>query len=163
MPEERQNGGNPITVDLGPSEAIVNELATDVEKWLAETLERVIPKISLSVSDHLMADAPRMLKSRRRARRSFESQLGRFWEDGLRLLEMMIVIATEAGDDFNSEFRPEAAKQRDFVFEVLTRLHARACQVASEVLTLIKSGYPDGAHARWRSLHEIAVVSILRG
>ena len=39
-------------------------------------------------------------------------------------------------------------------------MHARACQIASEVLVLLRSGHADGAHARWRSLHEIAVVSL---
>jgi hypothetical protein len=76
----------------------------------------------------------------------------------LDLLDIFLMLALEAGDDFNREFRPRAAKQDDHVFEVLTRLHARACQIASEVLVLLKAGHADGAHARWRSLHEIAVV-----
>ena len=37
-------------------------------------------------------------------------------------------------------------------------MHARACQVASATLVLLRSGYADDAHARWRALHEIAVV-----
>jgi hypothetical protein len=72
---------------------------------------------------------------------------------------MFIEIALEVGSDFNQEFRAEASAENDLVFEVLTRLHARACQIASEILALLKSGHADGAHARWRSLHEIAVVS----
>lgn len=38
-------------------------------------------------------------------------------------------------------------------------MHARGCQIANEVLVLLKSGYPDGAHARWRTLHEVDVIS----
>ena len=41
------------------------------------------------------------------------------------------------------------------------RQHANACRVTGEVEALLRSGYPDGALARWRSLHEIAVTSIL--
>ena len=41
------------------------------------------------------------------------------------------------------------------------RQHATACRVFGEVEALLRSGYPDGALARWRSLHEIAVTSIL--
>ncbi|MDY6966866.1 MAG: DUF5677 domain-containing protein [Halobacteriota archaeon] len=52
----------------------------------------------------------------------------------------------------------QGLSEQDCVFEILTRLHARACQTASEVLVLLESGHADGAHARWRSLHEIAVV-----
>jgi hypothetical protein len=39
-------------------------------------------------------------------------------------------------------------------------MHARACQVAYEIFTLLKAGYADGAHARWRCLHEITVVAV---
>jgi hypothetical protein len=39
------------------------------------------------------------------------------------------------------------------------RLHARACLVAAEVLTLLRAGFPSGAHARWRTIHELAVVA----
>src|SRR5690606_12953022 len=39
----------------------------------------------------------------------------------------------------------------------LIAIHVRACQVANEILVLIKNGYADGAHARWRTLHELSV------
>lgn len=35
------------------------------------------------------------------------------------------------------------------------RHHAKACQIAKEILCLLENGYPDGAHARWRALHEV--------
>jgi hypothetical protein len=75
------------------------------------------------------------------------------------LLEAFWVLAYEAGDKFNNDFRKDEAKAGNYVFECLTRLHARACQIASEVISLLKGGFADGAHARWRSLHEIAVVA----
>lgn len=101
-----------------------------------------------------------MLAEHAEIRSTFEKRLFDRWGAALELFEMFIVMATEAGEDFNKEFRPEASKDRDFVFDVLTRLHARSCQIANEILTLLKSGYADGAHARWRTLHEITVVGI---
>jgi hypothetical protein len=100
-----------------------------------------------------------MLKHRVRERIAFESNLVKAWRKPLDLLEIFLVIALEAGDEFNAEFRAIASEEQDYMFEVLTRLHARACQIASEILVLLRSGYADGAHARWRSLHEIAVVA----
>lgn len=44
--------------------------------------------------------------------------------------------------------------------DVLITLHARACQIASEILALLRTGFADGAHARWRSLHEVSVIAI---
>ena len=69
-------------------------------------------------------------------------------------------LQLEAGDNFNHDERENAVRTNDLVFETLARLHARACQVASEILTLLKAGYADGAHARWRTLHELSVISM---
>ena len=74
------------------------------------------------------------------------------------LLDLFISLATEAGDEFNKTFRDDAARSNDAMFKALTLLHARACQVASAILLLLRSGYADDAHARWRALHEISVV-----
>lgn len=41
--------------------------------------------------------------------------------------------------------------------DTLIAIHVRACQVANEILALIKNGYADGAHAKWRTLHELSV------
>ena len=41
----------------------------------------------------------------------------------------------------------------------LLKIHARALQISNEILVLLKSGYADGANSRWRSLHELAVIS----
>jgi hypothetical protein len=79
----------------------------------------------------------------------------------LYLLEMFLVITYEAGADFNNTFRKEASRQSDNVFDVLTSIHARGCQIGFEILTLIKSGFADAAHARWRTLHENAVVAFV--
>lgn len=35
----------------------------------------------------------------------------------------------------------------------------RGADVAHEVLALLRAGFPDGAHARWRTIYELAVVS----
>ena len=98
------------------------------------------------------------LEDARAGRREFERRLMEVWGKPIALLELFVSLATEAGSDFNSEFRNEAVNSCDAVFEALTRLHGRACQVSNEILVLLRSGYADGAHARWRTLHEIAVI-----
>ena len=99
------------------------------------------------------------LEEVRAGRHGFEERLMEVWTKPIDLLELFISLAAEAGTDFNREFRDESVRAGDPVFEALTRLHGRACQVAKEVLVLLRSGYADGAHARWRTLHEIAVVA----
>jgi len=70
-----------------------------------------------------------------------------------------MVAAQEAGADFNDKYRAEARQQDDFVFEALVSLHGRASRIASETYALLRTGHADGAQARWRTLHELAVVA----
>ena len=83
------------------------------------------------------------------------------WERPLDLLDLFISIAIKAGSDFNRKFQPVAARSGDSLFQTLAIMHARACQVSSAILVLLRSGYADDAHARWRTLHEISVMSYL--
>ena len=103
------------------------------------------------------------LEAFREERRGFERRLANFWGMPLDLLELFIGIALEAGMTFNKKYREAAAKSDDYVFEALTRLHAKACQTSYANLALLKSGFADDAYARWRSLHEVAVVASFIG
>ena len=94
-------------------------------------------------------------------RLAFEERLHAAWRRPLDLLDLFIHLSTEAGTDFNSEYRKDAADSGNAVFEGLAILHGRACQIAKEILALLRSGFADGAHARWRTLHEIAIVAWL--
>jgi hypothetical protein len=144
-----------------------DDLAVDLEKFATEYLDNlpekfkeISDKISTILLNSLKKKSKKMLKARRKDFSRFESRLRKTWKRAFDSFEMLIAIALEAGEDYNSEFRKMASEENDFVFEVLTRLHARACQIASEILTLLRSGYADGAHARWRSLHEVVVVGL---
>lgn len=145
---------------------IFNELTTDLEKFAGNLCEE-LPSIVLESTDQLSQeilkdlkkDLKRMLKDRAADFFSFESNLYDVYSAAFDLLEMLLAISLEAGDSFNNDLRNEASSENDYVFEVLTRLHARACQIAYEILILLKSGLADGAHARWRSLHEISVTA----
>ncbi|HNO95066.1 MAG TPA: DUF5677 domain-containing protein, partial [Anaerolineales bacterium] len=110
-------------------------------------------------SSNNFAQPPLFFQVFRHFLRDFETRLEKDWRNPFDLFEMFIVIALETGENFNNEFRNNEAERNNFVLEALTRLHARSCQVASEVLVLLKSGYADGAHARWRSLHELTAVA----
>lgn len=159
-----------LTIDLPGYEnadvqiSIEEEDITRVLDEYTEKLSDEMPKIIESTSELVLANlrsrAPEMLSEHAELRNTFEEHISQKWGKPLELLEMFIVIATEAGDEFNKEFRPSASQSNDLVFDVLTRLHARSCHIANEVLTLLKSGYADGAHARWRTMHEIVVVGL---
>lgn len=43
--------------------------------------------------------------------------------------------------------------------KALISIHARACRISDEILCLLRGGFPDAAIARWRTLHELSVLS----
>jgi len=144
-----------ISLDLD-----ADRLVSSIESAIPAIVRGCLDEASELIWNTLKRGAPAVLEDRRRQRRGFQTRLAWRWGRAVDLLEMLREIAVEAGADFSSELRREAVAAKDFVFEVLTRLQARACQVASEIITLLRAGHADGAHARWRSLHEIAVVGV---
>ena len=134
-----------------------NELASDI----TATIPDLADDIANLMLKRIKKDAPSGLKGHQRDRKGFEKRLNERWKYPLDLLDLAIALSVEAGTEFNRKFRNEAVGSGDAVFEALTRLHSRACQVSGEVLALLHAGFADGAHARWRSLHEMAVVASL--
>jgi hypothetical protein len=150
-----QNNGENI-IDL--TEIADNE----IDKLLAK-LPELINGIAVELGNYLLRaltdDSRHILRERTLAQQKFEKRLYRKWKKPFRLMEFFIIIAEEIGSDYNHYISTTIDISRAYKFEVLRRLHARSCQVAKEILTLLKSGFADGADARWRTLHEISVIS----
>ena len=157
--------------DIEQFKSIINNLPNDLIvdlKFFEDSLQQELPSFIMELIkeatdiklSNLKSDLRMILKYHRKEIERFKKNLLTPWGQALDLLEFLIQIAVESGEAFNSEFRQLASEKNDLVFDVLTRLHARACQIASEILTLLKNGYADGAHARWRALYEVVVVAI---
>lgn len=148
-----------VKIDLTDCPDLDQITQETVDEMISASLKDAVAETSNSVLSSLKFDAPRMRGEHKSLREGFEVRLTQRWGGALDLLEMLIVITEEAGRIFNAEFRPGAAQTNNLVFDAVVRLHARGCQVASEVLLLLRGGFADGAHARWRTLHEISVVA----
>jgi len=98
-------------------------------------------------------------RRQQREGRRFARGLRKRWSHPLQLLAMILTIAREKGKEVNDALRGEPDPMALHTVEALTRLHARSCQVAGEVLALLCEGFADGALARWRTQHEISVVA----
>ncbi|HHQ6628252.1 TPA: DUF5677 domain-containing protein [Serratia fonticola] len=121
--------------------------------------EPLLDKLSLIYKNGLEKNKDDYLSYHVEEMRSFEQRLYKDWGRPLGRFELMIVMCRELGAQVNDEFR--SGGNKSYKLEVLTRLHAHSVQIACEILHLLKGGYADGAMARWRSLHESAVVSKL--
>lgn len=124
-----------------------------------QEIEHILNEVALVTSIAVLEESPYDLKAVRKKVNQFEQNLIHSWSLPLDRLEMIIWVALEAGMQFNREFRKAATESNDHVFEALTRLHAKACQTAFAILTLLKSGFADDAFARWRSLHEYSATA----
>jgi len=151
--------GEKIEIDIG-GEKEINEFFQEFIEKMEENIPEIIEEITIPLMSSLTRDMPTILKTHRKDKGDFEKRLHKDWEKPFDLFEVFIILAIEAGDEFNREFRSDEKEKENYVLEALTRLHARACQISFEILALLRNGFADGAHARWRSLHEIAVVAL---
>ena len=161
--------------------SLIEVLSDEDFEGLPDELEAkvalMIPDLADSVADSMLSaikkDAPCGLVANWEHRRQFEERLRTHWQEPLELLDLFISLALEAGKEFNREFRGVAVSSNDAVFEALTRFsklrhvpysrRSPDCTLERvrlrQLFLCYSSGYADDAHARWRALHEISVMS----
>ncbi|HSH61831.1 MAG TPA: DUF5677 domain-containing protein [Acidimicrobiales bacterium] len=133
------------------------------DEEIVEGYVRALDETAPEVVARLRERAPQMLAEHAADRAAFEERLHDRWGDALDRFYEVVVCSQEFGANFTEKHMEEAGAENDLAFEVLSRNHARACLTALEVWTLLRAGYPTGAHARWRLLHELAVVCTVIG
>jgi len=127
---------------------------------ITDAITKSMPEASDLIYNTLKTNSGDMLEDHRLIRQEFEARLQRRWSKALNLLETIIVLSHESGEEFCEDVFDEDAEIDNLeVSSVIVRLHARACRVSLEVLTLLRAGYADGALARWRTLHEVSTTA----
>ena len=128
---------------------------------LSSRLKDMHRRAAEELTADVMADPRRVLGEQAGRRAAFEARLEARWGRGLDLADLVIHEALESGMWAHGLVVPAAAASEDHKFEALVRLHGKAVMTAGEVMVLLRSGYSSGALARWRTLHEVWVVSLL--
>jgi hypothetical protein len=158
----------PYWADRKVAIEVTDEEIDSFESRFTEFLSDRLPSVMLSVADEVSVGVLQTLHKRwpaekrreDRLRKGFEKRLEKRWHAGLESLGMFLEIAREFGEAASKTIGQNPGFAQSAQLDLLTRLHARACQVADEILCLLSSGFADGAMARWRTLHEIAVVAL---
>lgn len=148
---------------------ITDEDMADLDRRFDRFSKQELPEIVTNIAETAGASLLRRLKRNWSDQRTWEKQVTGGFRDRLELrwckaftaLRMLLTISVEMGGEAYEKRRRSRAKRNIYRTDVLIRLHARACQVTGEILALMEAGYADGAMARWRTLHEIAVVATL--
>jgi hypothetical protein len=143
--------------DIAQLEAKVLDIIKDASK---STFEHLLDSSSAQLVKEWKKQANPILRELRNERQKFNRYNNKIWGKALGLLETLIDISLDTGSLFNREFRPFVIEENDIVFDALTKLHVRSCQVSSEILVLLRNGFADGAHARWRTLHELSTIAL---
>ncbi|MFA5843062.1 MAG: DUF5677 domain-containing protein [Candidatus Gracilibacteria bacterium] len=131
-----------------------------IQKTVKIVEKNVLSKFSKKIIKKLMRVSMRMLPLQKICRGKFENALYIRWKDPLDLLECLIEFSIVAGEEHKNKLTKTLDRNNDYYKKnVLIKIHARALQISNEIFVLLKSGYADGANARWRSLHELAVIA----
>jgi hypothetical protein len=81
----------------------------------------------------LRQQIPEMIAHERTSQEGFEQRLYDRWKKALDLYEAIVILTRECGDVYARQHRTQAAKNKDYVFTVLMRIHVKACQTTSAI------------------------------
>lgn len=150
-----------LTISLGETDR--DQILATFESFLSDGLEGFVQGISEDLASEILATLrttwPKQLRHESRQVRGFERRLDSRWGAAIERLLMTLIVCRELGELAAATYHGDDDAPEKLV-DVLSRLHARACQVTEEIVCLLRSGLADGAMARWRTLHEIAAVGL---
>ena len=133
-----------------------NELLKKVHDMKEESIKSLV-KI---VKESTLKDIERMYQDEVEGDDGRRFEIMQKWNSGFIYLQGAIKISEEVSmslvDTLNEDENMNEENRRILAF--LLKLHAKSIQMGKEVFSLLKYGHPDGALARWRSLHENTVI-----
>jgi len=134
------------SMELPPSKIAENEVV------------EVTSKSSVLLLERLKSRALAKSESGRWVETEFEEAVYMTWRKPLDLLDLLLDISLEVLGEFASEGENKKSK-REYLQPVLIRLQTNACLVFTEIVRLLKSGFPDGTVSLWKSLHEMVCIA----
>ena len=143
---------------LSPDQRAKVDADPELHARLSAAAMDAVDGVAAGIVERLRRDAPAMVRHRRRGQQAMEKQIDEHWGRAFDASEAVMKVAFEVGEFHYKKHVPPDG-ERSYAFEVLARLQARGLRIAEEVLVLLKAGYGQAAMARWRSLHEVAVVA----
>jgi uncharacterized protein DUF5677 len=156
----RRKSGAVIKFTSEDGKALIDK-ATEVSMTIIrQELDQGSHLQAANVLKRLHATWPSEEARQRREMVGFRRRLGQRWQRPFGLLRMLLTVYRESGEQMANALIGTNEGGRPLTATVLIELHARSCQVLYEVVTLIEGGFADGAMARCRTLHEIAVTAM---
>jgi hypothetical protein len=137
----------------------VLESTEDMVDSLAEDLSGVVSSISRSIALQIYKNLPferiSYLVEYEQLSASHSVLMHRMWGGAIESAKYQWFIAR---DIFSYIFKYHLRRSKPAKQEALGSLVTRALLVFREIISLCEAGFPDGALARWRTLHELYVI-----
>lgn len=153
-----------VDLSIEITEADLEAIHDRFDEFLSNRLPVLIGSLTEDLAESILptlhASWEKELRRQNRERHSFEKRLHQRWGKAIELLRMSLTVSREFGEMVSTSLESNPDFASSCLVDVLRRLHARACQVTDEILCLLAAGFSDGAMARWRTLHEIAIVAL---
>jgi len=150
-----------IKCEFSPAErrSIGKKLERRIVRLVESGAKAAVKTAHKTLRPHYDRSWPKESRKLRKERRDFERRLHDRYSIPFELFAMQLRLSRELGDSINQVIRErwQTGEVAQLV-DALSRLHARGCQISCEIAALLRAGYPDGAMARWRSLHEVSVI-----
>jgi hypothetical protein len=139
------------------SDADAEEIARELDNFLNVALPELVNDYATRISKQTLKDLKGRWPEEQRRQQAdisgFRDRMEETWGEPLARLRMLLTIAKEWGGEAHQEAGDDQLKK------LMVRLLVRSCQVTDEIICLLENGFADGAMARWRTLHEIAIVA----
>ncbi|TCK68448.1 DUF5677 domain-containing protein [Acidipila rosea] len=150
-------------VDITINDSDLEEVIRGLERFYDEQLPALLPlmagKIAKNVLKNLKSQWPSENSLQETDILEFRKRIDGRWGKPLGQLRMLLTMSREWCQEINVRESRHGKHKNGRSRRLLIRLLVRACQVTDEILCLLENGFADGAMARWRTLHEIAVVA----
>jgi hypothetical protein len=152
-------------VNLDLKETDLDEMTRALERFCKKQIPQLLPHIASRISKRTLKDLKSGWEHEQTLQEAdlseFRKRLEERWGKPLGQLRMLLTMSREWCQAAHNHANSMKRSRKKQLREILVRLLVRACQVTDEIICLLENGFSDGAMARWRTLHEIAVVTVV--
>jgi hypothetical protein len=125
---------------------------------VVNSIPNIIENISSEVHKDLMNGLEKMYRKEDEMIVHYADRRENVWHSALLVLQAIIKISEEICIELIEDINQQENEDSKRIGGVLLKLHSRGIRLAREIIILLRFGYPDGAMARWRGLHENNII-----
>ncbi|MCK1190718.1 DUF5677 domain-containing protein [Streptococcus uberis] len=142
------------------------ELDDFIEKYENADFSALFKTMIDDTSKQMVSDSKKVMHENSLFFRNEEAEIlariNQKWSNAFVTSEAMYMMVLEAVKDYSnfvSELENKERVKSIKKYTALKYIHGRGLQQFLEIITLMKSGFADGAYARWRSLYELNIIA----